>query len=104
MKMIDKNEKEIKKGDIVKIEGAYFKNDNGIYIVEHTPDDEDWLGNSCSLLKLNKNGKLKKGNIINFWPLRIFTNSWEKRIEGNAHNKKYATIEVQPVLVDFIKR
>ena len=31
MKMTDKNGKEIKTGDIVKIEGGYFKRDNGTF-------------------------------------------------------------------------
>lgn len=35
--MTDKNNVEIKAGDIVEITGAYFKHDNAIYFVEHIP-------------------------------------------------------------------
>lgn len=35
--MTDKNNRTMKTGDVVEITGAYFKNDNGLYFVEHTP-------------------------------------------------------------------
>ena len=70
--MLDKNGIEIKTGDIVEITGAYFKNDNGLYYVEHSA----------------------KRNIC-FWPIGIFTNSYETRITAKAWNKEHATIEVK---------
>ena len=42
--MLDKNGVEIKTGDIVEISGAYFKNDNGLYFVTHSPGDPTWSG------------------------------------------------------------
>lgn len=46
---MDKNGKEIKTGDIVKIEGGYFKADNGLFRVEHAPGDPNWLGKDWCL-------------------------------------------------------
>ena len=42
--MTDKNNVEIKAGDIVEITGAYFKHDNALYFVEHIPGDPGWIG------------------------------------------------------------
>ena len=42
--MLDKNGIEIKTGDIVEVAGAFFKNDNGLYFVEHSPGDPSWSG------------------------------------------------------------
>ena len=90
--MKDKNGTEIKKGDIVKIEGAYFKKDNGIYLVNKAPGDKNWLGDNYCLYKMNKNNINKKA--INFWPLQVFVLSWEKRIDANDYNREHATIEI----------
>lgn len=93
--MLDKNNIEIKTGDVVRISGAYFKNDNGLYYVEHSPGDPNWLGSDHSLRKLNKNGTLSKAKYnICFWPISITTNSWEKRALAREHNKQYAEIEI----------
>lgn len=93
--MIDKNGIELKKGDKVMITGAYFKNDNGLWRIEHAPGDPDWFGKDYSLRRLNKNGTDSKDkNNISFWPLCVFTNSWKQRIEAKAHNAEHAQIEV----------
>lgn len=93
--MVDKNGIEIKKGDTVAITGAYFKNDNGLWKVEHAPGDEDWFGSDYSLRKLNKNGTESKGKYnITFWPLIVTCNGYFKRIEAKAHNAQYSQIEV----------
>lgn len=93
--MIDKNGTEIKKGDKVMITGAYFKNDNGLWRVEHAPGDPDWLGNDYSLRRLNKNGtdSTRKDNIA-FWPLCVVVSGYYKRMEAKAHNAAHAQIEV----------
>ena len=95
MLMKDKNGVEIKKGDVVVISGAYFKNDNGMWVVDHAPGDPGWYGSDYCLKKLNKNGSRSqaKHNIC-FWPIMISVNSYEKRWAAEAHNKKYAQIEV----------
>lgn len=95
---LDINGKEITTGTVVEIRNAYFKNDNGLYFVEHSPSDPTWNGTTHSLIKLCKNGKISttKYNIA-FYPLVTFTNSREKRIEAAEHNSKYAEIEI----VDF---
>ena len=51
-KMKDKNSKEIKTGMIVKISGAYFENDNGLYFVENSPGDPSWCGSDHCLKRI----------------------------------------------------
>lgn len=87
---------EIKTGDVVEISGAYFKNDNGLYFVAHSPGDPGWSGSDHSLQKISKTGKLStaKHNLC-FWPIMITTNSWAKRAEAKSWNKEHATIEVR---------
>ena len=93
--MLDKNGKEIKTGDIVKIEGGYFKADNGTFIVKHSPGDPSWSGSEHCLAKCNKKGIESEAKYSTaFWPLMVTTNSREKRIAARAHNKDHATIEV----------
>lgn len=95
---LDINGKEITTGAVVEIRNAYFKADNGLYFVEHSPSDPTWSGTSHSLNKLCRNGKISATKYSTaFYPLATFTNSREKRIEAAEHNSKYAEIEI----VDF---
>lgn len=93
--MTDKNNIEMKTGDIVRVENAYFQTDNGLYYIEHTPGDPTWCGNDYSLHKICKNGKVSTASrSIAFWPLAAFTNDREKNAAAREHNKEHATIEV----------
>lgn len=93
--MFDKNGIEIKTGDIVKIEGAYFKNDNGFWFVENSDGDPNWSGRDHSLRKISKRGKISTASRnLCFWPIMITTNSWEKRALAKSWNAEHATIEV----------
>jgi len=92
---MDKNGKQIKTGDIVKIEGGYFKSDNGTFVVKHSPGDPQWNGSDYSLRKCNKKGEESDAKYtVAFWPLMVTTNSYQKRVEAKAHNKEHATIEI----------
>lgn len=92
---MDKNGNKIKTGDVVRIKGGYFKSDNGLFLVAHSPRDPDWLGKDWGLRRLNKNGTLsKRKHNVAFWPLTVTVSGYKKRIEAMEHNKKYATIEV----------
>lgn len=93
--MLDKNGKEIKTGDIVRIEGGYFKADNGLFVVKNSPGDPQWNGSDYSLRKCNKKGVESEAKYaVAFWPLMVTTNSRNKRIAAHAHNKEHATIEI----------
>jgi hypothetical protein len=92
--MTDKNGKEMKTGDVVLISGAYFKNDNGMYKIEHSPGDANWTGKDYSLRKLNKNGTTVKNNSTGFWPILVFINDPFKYRAAKAHNAENAKIEV----------
>ncbi len=94
--MTDKNNRHMKTGDVVEITGAYFKNDNGLYFVEHTPGDPDWSGRDHCLRRIKRNGELStaKDNIC-FWPISAFVNSRDKRAAANQWNQAHAEIEIK---------
>lgn len=93
--MQDKNGRAMRTGDIVKIENAYFKNDNGYYFIDRAPGDASWLGRDYSLHKIGKRGKISTAKYnLAFWPLSSYCSDQRKNSEAHEHNKKYATIEV----------
>lgn len=94
--MTDKNNRTMKTGDVVEITGAYFKNDNGLYFVEHTPGDPNWSGRDHCLRRIKRNGELStaKDNIC-FWPIHAFMNSRDKRVAANQWNQAHAEIEIK---------
>ena len=94
--MTDKNNRTMKTGDVVEITGAYFKNDNGLYFVEHTPGDPNWSGRDHCLRRIKRNGELStaKDNLC-FWPIHIFVNSRDKRATANQWNQEHAEIEIK---------
>ena len=94
--MLDKNGIELKVGQVVKVQGGFFKADNGTFRVAHAPGNENWCGSDYSLRKVNSKtheDSSSKGSVA-FWPLMITVNSREKRFEAKEHNAKHATIEV----------
>ena len=94
--MKDKNGVQIKAGDIVKIEGAFFKNDNGLYYVEQDGTNKAYCGRDhLTLYKICKNGKLSttKYNIC-FFPIISTVSNHAKTAQANAWNKEHATIEI----------
>ena len=94
--MTDKNNRPMKTGDVVEITGAYFKNDNGLYFVEHTPGDPNWSGRDHCLRRIKRNGELStaKDNIC-FWPISVYVNSRDKRAAANQWNQEHAEIEIK---------
>ena len=94
--MNDKNNRPMKTGDVVEITGAYFKNDNGFYFVEHTPGDPNWSGRDHCLRRIKRNGELStaKDNLC-FWPISAFVNSRDKRAAANQWNREHAEIEIK---------
>ena len=92
--MQDKNGIEMKTGMVVKIEGAYFKSDNGLYFIAHAPGDPTWCGSDYSLHKITTKGMPKEHHAVGFWPLYVTVSSREKRIAAKKHNDENATIEV----------
>jgi hypothetical protein len=92
--MLDVNGIELKAGDVVKVSGAYFKHDNGLYFIAHAPGDPSWSGSDCSLAGLNRNGALSKTRSCAFWPLCAYTNDHDKNIRAREHNSVHAKIEI----------
>ena len=94
--MNDKNNRPMKTGDVVEITGAYFKNDNGLYFVEHTPGDPNWSGRDHCLRRIKRNGELStaKDNIC-FWPISVYVNSRDKLAAANQWNQAHAEIEIK---------
>lgn len=94
--MNDKNNRPMKTGDVVEITGAYFKNDNNLYFVEHTPGDPNWSGRDHCLRRIKRNGELStaKDNIC-FWPISVYVNSRDKRAAANQWNQAHAEIEIK---------
>lgn len=93
--MVDKNGIELKTGQIVKIEGGYFKSDNGFFIVKHSPNDMNWNGSDYCLHKCSKKGIESKSKYnVSFFPLMVTVSNRDTRILAREHNKNNATIEV----------
>lgn len=95
--MIDKNGKLIKAGDIVRIAGAYFKNDNGLYYVEQDGTNPGYLmgDTQVTLKKICKNGKISTAKYnIAFFPLCSFCSDQRKNADAAEWNKEHATIEI----------
>lgn len=93
--MLDKNGIEIKTGDAVRISGAYFKNDNGLFLVTHSPADPYWNGKHLALRRLCSSGKLSAARCTSSsWPIEVYTNARYKRSVVTWYNKVNAEIEV----------
>ena len=85
----------MKTGDIVKIEGGFFKADNGTFLVKHALGDPSWSGSDYCLTKCNKKGIESESKYSTaFWPLMVTISSREKSILARQHNKEHATIEI----------
>ncbi len=96
--MTDKNGIEIKTGDVVEVTGAYFKNDNGLYFVQHSPGDPNWCGKDHCLCRIKRTGELSTAkNNLCFWPVAVFVSSRAKAAEANAWNREHAEIEVKHI-------
>ena len=96
--MTDKNGIEMKTGMTVRITGAYFKNDNGLYFVDNSPGDPTWCGSDYSLKKIRRNGQLStaKGSVC-FWPICYFCSDQAKNAAAREWNAEHAQIEVVSV-------
>lgn len=95
-KMLDKNGREIKMGDIVRVENGYFKSSNGLFFVGCEYKNSLWLE------KIAKNGKISANRKSSqYWPLKSYCSDRTKNYEANAHNKDRATIEVMEGINTF---
>ena len=97
--MLDKNGMEIKTGMVVEIKDAFFKNDNGLYFVEHSVGDPDWCGSDHSLRKISKRGKISqaKHNLC-FWPIGIFISDRFKDTRQSKSEPKSTVQKLPPTL------
>lgn len=91
----DKHHDQIRTGAVVRISNAYFKSDNGLWVVVHSAGDPCWTGNDLCLKKLRRDGKLSETKYnINFWPLNAVVSDREKTAAANAWNRENAEIEI----------
>ena len=98
---MDKNGREIKTGDVVRISGAYFKADNGLYAVMNVPGNPDWAGSDICLHKICRDGRLSTAKYTTaFWPLVALSSNRERNALSADWNKEHAEIEI----VDGIDR
>jgi hypothetical protein len=100
--MQDKHGVEIKTGDIVEITGAYFKNDNGLYFLEHSPGDPSWSGSGHCLKRISKTGKISNAKYsLCFWPISSYVSDRFKSAQAARWNKEHAVIEVKDPCKDM---
>lgn len=88
--MNDKNGREIRLGDIVKISGGYFKSSNGTFFVSSGDDRSIWLH------RIKKNGEpcVSSASSTQNWPLSSYCSDRTKNAEAKRHNAVNAQIEV----------
>lgn len=95
MTFFDSNGREILTGDVVRISGAYFKVDNGVYFVSDKEGDPTTCGTDITLHRINRDGSLSAGkNKIAFWPLLHFCSDRTKRALADDWDAANAKIEV----------
>lgn len=89
--MNDKNGREIRTGDIVKIDGGYFKTSNGIFYVSNLDTER-----SLWLHRVKKNGEIcvDSASSTQSWPLSSYCSDPRKNAEARKHNAEHVTIEV----------
>lgn len=95
--MFDKNGLKIHAGDIVRIEGGYLKNDNGLFFVEQDGTNPGYLADDSqvTLHRICRNGKISTAKYtLAFFPLACYCNDYMKRAAARAWNKEHAVIEV----------
>jgi len=95
--MLDKNGVRIHAGDIVRVEGGFFKNDNGLFFIMQDGTNPGYLSNDTevTMSRIGKNGKLSTAKYaLAFFPLKAFCNDRSKREQARAWNAEHATIEV----------
>lgn len=91
----DKNGLPLAAGDAVRISGAAFKCDNGLYFVDRVPGDPSWCGSDVSLVKIKRSGDLtvKGDHACRSWPLISYCSNQKKNAAADAWNADHAEIE-----------
>lgn len=95
--MLDKNGVKVKAGDIVRVEGGYFNNSNGLFFVIQDGTNPGNLADDTrvTLLRLCKNGRLSKAkDSLCMFPPACYCNDRMKRMVVRRWNAEHAAIEV----------
>ena len=94
--MLDRNGNSILAGDIVRIEGAYFKHDNGLYFVQEDGTNPNYLDRKgLTLKKIRRDGRISEARYsLAFWPLLPPCSDRSKNDASRAWNEQHATIEI----------
>ena len=102
----DKHHTEIQTGCVVRISNAFFKSDNGLWLVVNASGNPCWTGHDLCLYKLRRDGKLSQTKYrTNFWPLTSVVSDRAKTAAANAWNREHAEIEiVEPKTTEYIRQ
>ena len=93
--MLDKNNRELRTGQVVYVSGGYFKSDNGLFRITHSPNDENWSGSDHCLKRVNKKWIDSKAKYsVAFYPLMVTTNNMEQKLIAKEHNKNNSSIKI----------
>lgn len=93
--MKDQNNVEIRTGDVVRIDGAYFKHNNGLFVVTNCPGDPSWSGRDVCYKRICKNGEMSiSRDSTGFWPMSYFCSDAKKNRAAREHDKEHATITI----------
>lgn len=91
--MLDKNGTEIRTGDFVRISGAYFKKNNGTYLVTSASDVPNTTAKTVWLNKVKKSGELCLDS-CNSLPMCYYCSDRAKNRAAKEHDKEHLRYEV----------
>ncbi len=94
--MNDTNGREIKTGDFITISGAYFKNSNGLFLVEHANDAPGYETGNVWLHKCKKSGELcldRAGTTLGL-PMSYYCSDGKKNRAAREHDRANLRYEI----------
>ena len=92
--MYDSNNREIRTGDFVTVSGAYFKNNNGLWLVTSAGDEPN--NGSVWMHKVKKTGELciSRAGTTASLPMGYYCSDWKKNRAAKEHDRENLRYEV----------